>query len=297
MSELFGGKTDYPFAWDVYTSPVMDDIGEEPDFHKIKRNDTNETLHIATKRYNPISNKQFMETVDSLVKHFDCKIEKAGSFKNGKEIFVQMTNNDFVDTLIPGDKNGQVKGFVTLANSHNGGLAFRLFAGLIRIWCTNTWTVANRYADVALSVKHTINARDRVTAFVHNIENIAKMQHMVIQQIKDRTEMKFRGVEEFAEELYRLEYKPRPYTRINKNGITEKLWTGPELSTRGENLIENFVKVYDKYDDIEHGNWRLFNAVTDVVDHGASENRISNGYTMFGGGNNLKLRAFDLIYG
>ena len=40
----------------------------------------------------------------------------------------------------------------------------------------------------------------------------------------------------------------------------------------------------------------MFNAVTDLVDHGSSEVRKNSGYTMFGNGNTLKLRAFNLLF-
>ena len=46
-------------------------------------------------------------------------------------------------------------------------------------------------------------------------------------------------------------------------------------STRGMNLVEKLEDSYEKYTEIEHGNWRMFNAVTDLVDHGSSETRQS----------------------
>tara|TARA_R110002051_G_scaffold125288_3_gene198705 strand:- start:24759 stop:25655 length:897 start_codon:yes stop_codon:yes gene_type:complete len=297
MNELFGGNSDYPFDWDVYTAPVMDGETEEPDFHKIKRTDTHKTLHIATKRYNPIKNEQFMDTIDTLVSEFDCKIESSGSFKDGKEVFVQMTNNEFVDTIIPGDKHGEVKGYVTLVNSHNGGLAFRFFAGAIRIWCKNTFGIANRYANVILSVKHTVNAKSRVKEFADNIAEIGRMQKNAIYDIKEKAEVKsFSSVGKFAEDLYRLEYKPRPQTVTNDKGERTQIWTPPQLSTRGSNLKTKLVDTYDNYTDINEGNWRMFNAVTDVIDHQSSEFRQKTGYALFGGGATLKGRAYDMLF-
>tara|TARA_Y100001938_G_C8025146_1_gene397589 strand:- start:108 stop:1004 length:897 start_codon:yes stop_codon:yes gene_type:complete len=295
---LFGGKEDYPFEWDVATKPIYDEAGATIDgYHEIIRNDNQKTLHVATDRYYPISNQDFMNTVDTLVEHYDCKISSSGSFKDGREVFVQMENNEFVDTLIPGDKNGQVKGYVTLGNSHNGGLAFKFFAGLVRIWCENTWTVANKEATTTLSVKHTVNGSERVKQFADNIEQIAKMQSLNVERIKAKaTDKTFNSPVEFAKNLYRLEQKPRPIMITDENGNRVKSWTAPIYSTRGANLMDNLCETYEKYPEIEDGNWRMFNAVTDIVDHNSSEKRINNGYTMFGGGNDLKLRAFNLLF-
>lgn len=297
---MYKPTEDYPFNWDVKTKPIYDEMGAKIDgFHEIIRNDNQQTLHVASDRYYPISNKDFMNTVDTLVEHYDCKVSNSGSFKEGREVFVQMENNDFVDTLIPGDKNGQVKGYVTLANSHNGGLAFKFFAGLIRIWCTNTWTAAknDKMMKSVLSVKHTVSGSDRVREFANNIEEIAYIQNCNIKMVKEVANLqKYKNTKVFAEDLYKLEYKPRPYIATQADGTKIKQWSSPKLSTRGENLIDKLDASYNKYNEIEHGNWRMFNAVTDVVDHGSSEKRMANGYAMFGSGNALKSRAFNLLF-
>ena len=290
---MYKPTEDYPFDWDVKTAPIYDSGGKViSNYHEIFRDDTNETLHVASKRYFPITNISFMNTVDRLEQEYGCVVTKAGSFKNGAEVFVQMENNDFVEDIIPGDKQGDVKGYVTLANSHNGGLAFKLFAGMIRIWCSNTWTAANRdkNARTALSVKHTMSGEDRVKAFADNIREIANIQRLNTYAIKEKALVQsYKSPHEFGTKLWRLEEKPRPITKTDSNGIKQTTWTPPMYSTRGINLVEKLEDSYEKYTEIEHGNWRMFNAVTDLVDHGSSETRKANGYAMFGSGNMLKL--------
>ena len=292
-------KEEYPFDWDVVTKPIYDERGARiTNYHEIMRDDTEETLHVASKRYHPISNRDFMNTVDRLVEDYDCNVIKAGSFKNGAEVFVQMDNNEFVEDIIPGDKQGEVKGYVTLANSHNGGLAFKFFAGMIRIWCQNTWTAANsdKFSRTILSVKHTMTGSERVRAFADNISEIANIQRINTYNIKTKALVQsYKSPFHFGKELWNLEKKPRPINTY-PNGIKKTEWSNPMYSTRGMNLIENLEKSYEKYNEIEHGNWRMFNAVTDIVDHGSSEARKNNGYTMFGSGNALKLRAYNMLF-
>ena len=293
-------RQDYPFEWDVKTGPIYD-AGNEliKGFHEIYRDDTKETLHVASERYYPISNRDFMNTVDVLEQEYGCKVTGAGSFKNGAEVYVQMENNDFVEDIIPGDKNGEVKGYVTLANSHNGGLAFKFFAGMIRIWCSNTWTAATKNDNMrpVLSVKHTATGTERVRQFADNIAEIARIQEANTYAIKTKALVQtYNNHVEFGIDLWRLEEKPRPFMYVMDDGTKVKRWTEPQHSTRGINLIDKLGDCYEKYNEIEHGNWRMFNAVTDLVDHGSSEVRKNNGYTMFGSGNTLKLRAFNLLF-
>jgi len=291
---------DYPFNWDVETKPIYDEMGAKIDgYHEIIRTDSQNTLHVATERYVPITNKDFMNTVDTLVRDYDCNIIKAGSFKDGREVFVQMDNNDFVNDLIPGDKQGEVKGYVTLANSHNGGLAFRFFAGMIRIWCQNTWTVATKlkHMDTIMSIKHTLSGPERVHAFAENISDMAYMQRHCVEKIKEIAEgNRYGSVDTFAKNLWQLKEKPRPYIATQQDGTKIKAWTAPKISSRGTNLIDKLNHCYDRYKEINHGNWRMFNAVTDFVDHESSAKRLENGYAMFGSGNVLKLRAYNLLF-
>ena len=148
-----------------------------------------------------------------------------------------------------------------------------------------------------LSVKHTVSGAERVREFANNIEEIAYIQNCNIRMVKEVANLqKYKNPKMFAEDLWRLEHKPRAYVGTQADGTKIKQWSSPKLSTRGENLIDKLDRSYSKYNEIEHGNWRMFNAVTDIVDHGSSEKRMNNGYAMFGSGNALKSRAFNLLF-
>jgi len=286
--------------WDVLPKPIYDEWSNPISGYKqIVRTDKPDTLHVAKDTYYPIYNSTFDSMANILINEFGCVLIDASSFKNGKWVYAQFENNEFVDTVIPGDNNGRIKGYITLANSHDGSLAFRLFSGIRRIFCQNTFLIANKYFDnMVMSVKHTRNHSEKIDALKEQFKDIATVQRDITKRMEAMSvNTTFEDPQSFAIDLHKLEKKPRPIKEKNEQtgGLTIIDWTEPKYSTRGENIISKLVETYDNYSDIDHSNWRMFNAVTDVVDHGLSLKQKNNGYHMFGTGNEIKVRAFNML--
>ena len=286
-------------SWDVMTHPIYTSNGMEiKGYHQIRRTDTHDVLHVSKNTYQPIENNIFLDVVNTLKEDLGCNIEKSGSFKNGRQLFVQFTNDEFIKAVIPGDKHGKVEGYATLANSHDGSLAFRFFTGIIRIWCSNTFQQANNSVkDMILSVKHTRNARDRIEKFTDSILTISKIQKDIVTVMEQMAEQRtFSSAHDFAVDLYGMEYKPRPIKK-KVNGKMETIsWTPPMLSSRGKNIVNTYDEIYNNYgSEMHNSNWRMFNTVTDYIDHYNSKVENDNGFSMFGSGYQTKLRAFKML--
>lgn len=287
------------FNWDVTTESVHDMYGHPINgYNRIVKTDSGSTLNVAKDSYYPIYNSVFEDVVGTLVEDLDCTVTSQGEFRGGRWIYTQFENDEFLNTVIPGDKHGEIKGYGTLVNSHDGSLAFRFYIGMVRIWCQNTFMSSYSGKDNrnGLSVKHTRNHRDKIDSFSEKIVDIKNAQQDIYKTMEEMTN-KVNWVDpfEFTKELYNLEMKPRP---INKrvNGVNERIgWTHPKYSSRGENLMEQYANTYDRYNEIEHNNWRMFNTTTDIIDHQQSTAKMNKGYSMFGGGNDVKVRAFKLL--
>ena len=291
-----------PINWDVKEGPIFDGFGTPiRGYKRIYRNDNDKTLHIAKEGYASVYNNQFLDMVSLLKEDLGCTLKGQGVFRKGKWLYAQFENNEFANTVITNDDHGEMKGYATLANSHDGSIAFKMFIGVIKIWCTNTFqtSVADKRSESLLSLKHTSGIREKIDMAYESISSIAKVQKKIYAKMNDMATRKtFHDTDEYLKKLHRYEKKPRPINvKDKKLGIMKRVgWTEPRYSGNAKNNMKLYNHLYhDVYNHIEPSNWRMFNCTTHVVDHEHKEHQNKNGYHIFGGGNKLKVNAFNLL--
>jgi len=283
------------FNWDVEEHPVYDKHGSIIKGYKsIVRDDNQEVLNVATENYYPIKNSLFEDIVGTFVEDLGCQIEASDVIKGGKKIFTQFKHDEFSNIIVPHDDHGEVEGYATLVNSHDGSIAFKFFATMIRMWCTNTFnSVVNRSSGKGFSVKHTRYHRDKIDYFTQTIEDIIIAQKQISTKMElMANSISYRNVKDYCIDLYNLEEKPRPI-KEKINGVFVTIgWTPARYSTRGMNIMDNYKDLHESYTDILNSNWSLFNTTTHYIDHGLNKGK---DYSLFGGGNDVKGRAFKLL--
>ena len=288
--------------WDVEEKAIFDEFNQPiKGYKRIIRDDTNKTLHVAKEQYYPVYNNQFLDMVALLKEDLGCKLTGQGVFKQGKWLYAQFENNEFANSIISNDEFGEMKGYATLANSHDGSIAFKMFIGVIKIWCTNTFQTSlnDRKASSFLSFKHTKSVREKLDVAYESISSIAQVQKGIYAKMNEMSERKtFDNPKDYLIKLHGYTKKPRPIKKKNpKLGVMETVgWTPPKYSGNAINNMKLYDHLYnDTYNHIAPSDWRMFNCTTHAVDHELKEHQEKNGYHILGGGNQLKVNAFNLL--
>ena len=261
--------------WDVEEKAIFDEFNQPiKGYKRIIRNDTNKTLHVAKEQYYPVYNNQFLDMVALLKEDLGCKLTGQGVFKKGKWLYAQFENNEFANSIISNDEFGEMKGYATLANSHDGSIAFKMF-------------------------KHTKSVREKLDVAYESISSIAQVQKGIYAKMNEMSERKtFDNPKDYLIKLHGYTKKPRPIKKKNpKLGVMETVgWTPPKYSGNAINNMKLYDHLYnDTYNHIAPSDWRMFNCTTHAVDHELKEHQEKNGYHILGGGNQLKVNAFNLL--
>lgn len=118
------------------TGDVMKEV--EVDTHKaIVRETDHALLGVVGVGWNPLQNHEAFDFVDNLIEAGALKYHSAGSFKNGKVIWIQA---EFAESeIVPGDVH---KKYLMLVSSFDGTFSVRIGETDIRIACFNTLRMA-----------------------------------------------------------------------------------------------------------------------------------------------------------
>ena len=84
-------------------------------------------------------------------------------------------------------------------------------------------------------------------------------------------------------------FTDRIQTAINNKISILKHKNASRVTKMGNKQFDNYLN------EIDNSNWRMFNTVTDYIDHYNSKVEHDNGFSMFGSGNQTKLRAFKML--
>ncbi len=119
-------------------NPSTEETMIVPSYMAIVRDFDNQVFQVASDRYKPIQNADVLKFFKEYVEAGGMTMETAGSLKTGSIIWgLAKIHSDF--TLAGGDKVG---GYLLLANSHDGSLAFTAQFTSIRVVCWNTLSSA-----------------------------------------------------------------------------------------------------------------------------------------------------------
>lgn len=226
------------------------------------RGDTNRVLGVVGSRYEVLQNSEVFAFADSLVDHGQMRYAGAGTFDEGKRIFVQCVidrpaNDGGLGSteIAPGDP---VLPFLLLANSHDGSHAVRAILTATRVRCQNTLNAAlrDKSAENNISIKHTRSMMVR------------------LEQAKEMFKWAERNYTNFVVAARGLAKKKVPSADRLNQFFAEVFEQEDEktMSTRAKNRQERLGDLFmdgagNKEPAVKGTVWAALNAVTQYLDH------------------------------
>lgn len=258
--------------WNVKTEKLVTESGLETDSIAIVREDTNKILGIHKDGYHAVQNSELMELIMSLSKLSGYELHRGGSFREGKNVYVQLKTNDLkIDTDL-------IKGYATAINSHDGSKSFAIGSSSCTISCMNTYHQA--FKQLEFKIKHTKNMQTKIDLLAYQLENVVKQEELVFKKIHRLNDI------EIDSKLRDLVL--RTFLDVNKNDSLG------ELSTRKINIMTDLNHNIDHQTKEKGQNlWGLFSGVTRYTTHGIKGTEIENKLSgIYGKKDNL---VFDLL--
>jgi len=155
--------------WDVEkrklyfnTNKITDSMEETKDSFAIVRADNGEYFGTVGSQYRPIQTSEQAEFLRTLAGEGGIEVECAGTLYGGRRQFWACKVKG--DRVVEAEKRqDRIKQYLTLANGHDGTLAFRCFFTPIRVVCNNTLNAAMRRAGAeGVTLRHTSNVQLRI---------------------------------------------------------------------------------------------------------------------------------------
>jgi phage/plasmid-like protein (TIGR03299 family) len=161
---------------DLYFSPTNDLMKQVlAKTHKaIVRETDGALLGVVGRKWTPLQNHEAFDFVDKLIEAGALRYHSAGSFKDGKVIWIQA---EFAETeILPNDPH---KKYLMLVSAFDGTFSVRIGETDIRIACWNTFMMA--LMDMArglgkrkeIRIRHTQSMKDKIKA----AEQAIKLAH------------------------------------------------------------------------------------------------------------------------
>lgn len=209
------------------------------------------THGVVGNNYEIVQNAEQFAVLDAIRDESGAAYETAGAMHNGKVVFVTMK---MPDSLVFNAAQGsdQVDLYLMAMNSHDGSKAFTLAVTPIRVVCQNTLDLAVRQAHRVFKIKHTRNAKSKIT------------------EAREALDLTFAYVEEFEQQVQQLIAQPMSDGDFER--FIDSLVKKPAASKRQETRIENTkIALRDMWNSPTQqlagkNKWGAWNAVTEWVD-------------------------------
>jgi phage/plasmid-like protein (TIGR03299 family) len=186
--------------WDVTKNPLVTLLeGKYPlpitSHMSINRSDTEESIGIVGKGYEPIQNSRVWEALHRALNGVPFNVMGAGYTHHGGRIFIQAKVDGSADMKVNGD---DFLNYFTLYSSHDGSSAFEIFDTSLRICCRNTLQAARRIGgkQFKLKVRHTRTADIRFENMMDQLDRIMANRQRTYRDLNylneimlDRSEM------------------------------------------------------------------------------------------------------------
>lgn len=258
----------------------------------IAANDATKVVFLGTvgKDYTVIQHGEGFRMVDQLIASVDgAHYETAGALGDGEKVW-GLANLKFSINV----GNDESKVYLLFHTGHDGSASHSYSTVITRVVCQNTLKLAVREGAMgAFRIQHTKNAGDRLAA-CH--EALASLQENTLTVQEKLNYLANRKVtRESADKIFDRLF---PKTEVEKDGVTVL-----ESSTRRDNVLAQILELYesndnDAFPEQRGSGYNLLNAVTAYTDHIRGNNvnqRARAESALFGPGNDLKSKAFEVI--
>lgn len=239
-------------------------------------------LSVVGESYGVLQDSEFFNILEKVYGGRAC-VETAGTLRGGKRIWALVKGDTF--DVVKGDT---INSFDLWVNRHDGSGCFELHNTKIRVVCANTWRQAiGKGKNRVFGVRHTSGiAYAAKTAAQLAIDT--KAQDLVARQ----------SLVMMANTRITVDAARKTFTNLFVDDVNEK------LTARTRNQVDDMVTLFREGTGNEgRTRWDAFNAVTEFVDHyrgtrvteGRDENEVVFETSIFGTGDDIKAKAFDLL--
>lgn len=142
------------------------------------RTDNKTVLGVVSDRYHVVQNKEVFTFFDAIVDNDEAIYETAGVLGLGERIFVSAKLPYYINIKGHDDPT---EVYIILTSSHNG--TGSIVAGItpVRVVCNNTLNMALRNIKNKVSIKHTLNAKQKL----HTASNLMNITNSYVKQMND----------------------------------------------------------------------------------------------------------------
>jgi phage/plasmid-like protein (TIGR03299 family) len=261
----------------VIGEPIYDNEGAElKDYKAILRQDNRNVFQVAKKGYEIVQNHESLSLLDEIVGSGMAKYSGARSYKNGA--IVQILADVPMDYRIAGE---EISTHLHVLTSHNGTHSTFIIGTNQRVLCQN---VLNSKKNIWCKFKHTKNYRIKID----EAKQVFAHYRAVFQAQKEAFEYMA------SKQFNSLELDSFLNSLLNVVDIEE-------TTTRTLNAKESIARLVSDgigHRELKDTRWKIFNAVTEYVDHyrstkGEESNR--EYASLLGSGAVLREKAYQLL--
>lgn len=251
------------------------------------RSDNGVFLGTVGEGYEPIQHATGFQMIDALVASTDgAHYETAGVLGKGEKVW------GMADLALAARVGDDVQnGYLLFSTGHDGSMSYSYRLAITRVVCNNTLTAAlSEKTKASFSIRHTKSAHGRIIDAHKVLDNMGADVKRVEDKLNFLAQRKMNreGLVSVMDRLF-----PKSKTETPDSDVLVS-------STRRDNILADILKIYELNDGNAFPEQRgtaynLLNAVTNYSDHerGTDKNRAES--SLFGSGDNLKSKAFELL--
>lgn len=243
------------------------------------RMDTKKALGVVGSVYEVMQNKDAFAVVDEMLDKGMVKVETAGALGSGERVWLLANLPGYLKVKTPTGYEDLTNKYLLFFNSHDGSTNIRVKLTPIRVVCANTLAISLRGVGDEVKIRHTRTAQDRLKQANETLKIVNTLYADVQEMLKPMALKKFTD-KDFIDYFKKL--IPEADTERAENGRQQQRGELMQLVETGKGAKES-----------GHTLWTAYNAVVEKVDHYAHvADPLKNSW--FGGGYNLKLKAFEI---
>lgn len=247
-------KTDildsYGLNWTVEKEKLYLPNNLDSGFYGIVRQDNKTCFGTCKDQYETFQNSELLELVNEAAGKLGLNVTKAGSFKAGALVYLQLKTGDLTGI---GQNNDTVNKYITALNSHDGSCSLKWGIYNRVVSCQNQiWHLKKTLQN---SVKHTTNMQARIREIMRSIEDIQEEEKKIYEFYNKFAEAPI--YKKTAEDITKL------VLDIDVRETAEK-----DLTTYQKNRFNDLHAAINS-ETREKGNtlWGIFNGVTKYTTH------------------------------
>jgi phage/plasmid-like protein (TIGR03299 family) len=272
-------------GWTVHKEPTYtrDPNGafEPTGTYALLRSDTREFLSSVSERYRPIQNHEVVNFFENYTREFNGEITHGGHFNNRDLVLFANLNQRI--TL---NNDNDIDCMIMARTGHYPGAALQIMIGIIHIACTNQFTYRTAEGGQGFFCQyHNLN-------FDTNAQEQAKLTleacRFFIGNYKDQANqlMEKPIKDDFAESFVTKYLGDESKTKQDQ----------PKAVGQILNIYHDSREYLAPSDDSSKTAWRLWNSITQYLDHKASGPRSKFGRSaLIGAGQTVKQQTFQAL--